>query len=187
MSYAYKRNPLDDAVAPKERICRKRGEGHTPGCLAKGKKEGTGERYVRLIVAISYDKGVIACYPYQKMTGRFFASFIDEYFPRMFALADKGEENLFVQDNCPCQNSTLAKAAMTRTGANLLKFPARCADVLRHEKLFPVVSRKLQKQVTERQIARESYSDFEVRVITPFIPCQSGLLISSFPPCLSVF
>ena len=152
--------------------------------LGERKKEGTGGRYVRLIVAISYDKGVIACYPYQKMTGRFFASFIDEYFPRMFALADKGEENLFVQDNCPCQNSTLAKAAMTRTGANLLKFPARCADVLCHEKLFPVVSRKLQKQVTERQIARESYSDFEVRVINTFYSVPIGTvnkLISSMP------
>ena len=184
VSYAYKRNPLDDAVAPKGRIWRKRAEGHTTGCLAKGKKEGTGGRYVRLIVAISYDKGVIACYPYQKMTGRFFASFIDENFPRMFALADKGEENLFVQDNCPCQNSTLAKAAMMRTGANLLKFPARCADVLCHENLFPVVSRKLQKQVTERQIARESYSDFEARVINTFYSVPIGTvnkLISSMP------
>ena len=70
VSYVYKRNPLDQALAPKARIWRKRGEGLTTGCLAKGKKEGTGGRYVRLIVAISYDKGIIACYPYTKMTGR---------------------------------------------------------------------------------------------------------------------
>ena len=42
VSYAYKRNPLDQALAPKERIWRKQGEGLTTGCLAKGKKEGTG-------------------------------------------------------------------------------------------------------------------------------------------------
>ena len=42
VSYVYKRNPLDQALAPKARIWRKRGEGLTTGCLAKGKKEGTG-------------------------------------------------------------------------------------------------------------------------------------------------
>ena len=117
VSYVYKRNPLDQALARKARIWRKRGEGLTTGCLAKGKKEGTGGRYVRLIVAISYDKGIITCYPYRKITGRLFANFIDEYFPGMFLQADKGEDNLFVQGNCPCQNSVLAKAALRRTRA----------------------------------------------------------------------
>ena len=184
VSYAYKRNPLDQALAPKERIWRKRGEGLTTGCLAKGKKEGTGGKYVRLVVAISYNKGVILCHPYEKMTGRFFANFIDEHFPTMFTLSDKGNENLFVQDNCPCQNSALAKAAMRRTRANLLKFPARCADVLCHENLFPMVSRKLQKQVIEQQITRESYPAFKTRVINTFysVPIDTvNKLISSMP------
>ena len=59
VSFTYKRNPLDQARAPKSQIGRKRGEGLTTGCLAKGKKEGTGGKYVRPIVAISYCKGVI--------------------------------------------------------------------------------------------------------------------------------
>ena len=46
------------------------------------------------------------------MTGRYFANFIEEHSPRLFQMADKGEENLFVQDNCPCQNSAFTKAAM---------------------------------------------------------------------------
>ena len=167
---------MDQALAPKARIWRKRGEGLTTGCLAKGKKEGTGGRYVRLIVAISYDKGIIACYPYTKMTGRLFANFIDDYFPGMFLQADKGGESLFVQDNCSCQNSVLAKAALRRTGANLLKFPAQCADVLWHENLFPVVARKLEKQATERQITRESYSEFEARVINTFYSIPIGTI-----------
>ena len=54
---AYKRNPLDQALAPKGRVWRKRSEGLTPGCTAKGKKTGTGGRVVKLMVAISYDKG----------------------------------------------------------------------------------------------------------------------------------
>lgn len=35
---------------------------------------------MKLIVAVSYNKGVIACHPYEKMTGRFFAAFIEEHF-----------------------------------------------------------------------------------------------------------
>ena len=142
---------------------------------------------MRLIVALSYDKGVIACYSYQKMAGYFLASFMEEHFVEMFPLADKGEEDLVVQDNCPCQNSTLAKVAMTRSHANLLNFPARCADVLCHKSLFWVVSQKLKKQVTEHQIARELYSEFKVQNINTFYSGQWGPLISSFPPCLSVF
>ena len=82
-SIVYKRNALDQARTPKGRIWRKAGEGVSTGCLAKGKKEGTGGNYVKLIVAISYDKGVICCHPYEKMTGRFFASFIEENFPHV--------------------------------------------------------------------------------------------------------
>ena len=128
---------------------------------------------MRLIVAISHDKGIIACYPYRKMTGPLFANFIDEYFPGMFLQADKGGDNLFVQDNCPCQNSVLAKAALRRTRANLLKFPARCADVLCHENLSLC---KLEKQATERQITRESYSEFEERVINTFYSIPIGTI-----------
>ena len=32
---------------------------------------------MRLIAAISYDKGIIACYPYRKMTDRLFAYFMN--------------------------------------------------------------------------------------------------------------
>jgi hypothetical protein len=53
--------PLDQALAPKGRVWRKRSEGLTPGCTAKGQKTGTGGRVVKLMVAISYDKGVVIC------------------------------------------------------------------------------------------------------------------------------
>ena len=35
---------------------------------------------MKLIVVVSYNKGVIACHPYEKMTGHFFAAFIEEHF-----------------------------------------------------------------------------------------------------------
>ena len=49
-SYTFKTNPLDQAHAPKGRIWRKPSEGMAIGCLAKGRKEGTGGKYVKLIV-----------------------------------------------------------------------------------------------------------------------------------------
>ena len=42
-----------------------------------------------LMVAISFNKGVVICKTYEKLDGRYFAGFIDENFESMFALADK--------------------------------------------------------------------------------------------------
>ena len=44
VSFAFKTNPLQFARAPKARIWRKRCEGLSFGCTAKGRKEGTGEK-----------------------------------------------------------------------------------------------------------------------------------------------
>ena len=56
----------------------------------------------------------------KKMTGQFFANFIAVHFRRMFEQADKGEENVFVQDNCPCQNFAFAKSAMRQVPCQVL-------------------------------------------------------------------
>ena len=48
-AFAYKRNPLDQALAPKARVWRKRSEGLALGCTAKGRKTGTGGRMVKLM------------------------------------------------------------------------------------------------------------------------------------------
>ena len=57
----YKGNPLDQAFAPKASVWNKRSEGLTPGCAAKGQKTESGCRVVKLMVALSYDKGVAIC------------------------------------------------------------------------------------------------------------------------------
>ena len=64
VSFVYKTNPLDQARAPKGRVWRKRSEGLTQGCLAKGSKSGVGGRVAKLMVAISYGKGVVVCERY---------------------------------------------------------------------------------------------------------------------------
>ena len=42
-------------------------EGQAEGCTVKGKKEGSGGRVLELFVAISYNKVVIACHPYEHL------------------------------------------------------------------------------------------------------------------------
>ena len=54
------------ARAPKARVRRKKSEGLAPGCIEKGHKEGTGGKVLRLMVAISYNKGLICCEPYRR-------------------------------------------------------------------------------------------------------------------------
>ena len=95
--FAYKRNPLDQAFAPKARVWNKRSEGLTPGCTAKGQKTGSGGRVVKLMVALSYDKGVAICKACDKLDDRYFANFIDENFESMFAVADKSQMRLWLQ------------------------------------------------------------------------------------------
>ena len=48
----------------KHKYGEKKSEGLAHGCITKGQKEGTGGKVLRLLVAISYDKGVICCEPY---------------------------------------------------------------------------------------------------------------------------
>ena len=119
------------------------------------------------------------------MTGRYFANFIEEHSPRLFQMADKGEENLFVQNNCPCQNFAFAKAAMEKARCSVLNLPPKSADVHCIENLLPVISRKLEKQPTEKQITKESYSEFDARVINTFysvsVATINNLIASGMP------
>ena len=57
VSFYHKHNPLDDTRTPKGKILRKRKEGLT--MTAKGMHKGWGGRVVKMILAISYGKGVI--------------------------------------------------------------------------------------------------------------------------------
>ena len=75
VSFVHKTNPMDQARAPRGRAWRKASEGQ--GCLAKGSKAGTGGKLVKMIVAISYNKGMIIWEQYDRMCGAFLEGFID--------------------------------------------------------------------------------------------------------------
>ena len=63
------------------------------------------------------------------MDGPFFASFINSRFKILFAKASKHASNLFVQDNCPVQNSNIVKETLKGNKIEQLKIPARSPDL----------------------------------------------------------
>ena len=63
--FYHKMNPLDDARSPQGKVWRKRKEGLT--VTAKGSHVGSGGRVVKIIVAISFEKGVIFCEKYETL------------------------------------------------------------------------------------------------------------------------
>lgn len=165
VSFTYKRRPKDQALAPRGRVWRKKSEGLKRGCTSKGSKEGTGGKLVKLIVATSYDKGVIEVYEYEHLDGPAFAAFIKERFRGMFERAGKTPSRLFLQDNAPNQNCACVRGALRRAKAKQLDFPPRSGDLNPIENLFKRVKDLLHKQAVRRDIKYETYHDFKARVI----------------------
>ena len=71
---------MDDARAPQGRVWRKR---KGLSVTAKGSHVGSGGRVVKMIVAISFGKGVIYCEEYEKLDGTYFAIFVRRNFGDM--------------------------------------------------------------------------------------------------------
>ena len=135
------------------------------GCTAKGGKLGSGGKVVKVVVAISYGKGAIVCHQCDKLGGSYFAEFVQDNFENMFRITNKNGSRLFVQDNCPVQNSASACHALHVKKAKQLKLPPRSGDIHCIETFFHVVKVELDKQVLELNITRETYKEFSERVI----------------------
>ena len=164
VSFYYKKNPAGQARAPRGRIWRQKSEGLKQGCTAKGSKEGSGGKVLKLLVAITHGKGVIDCYRYEKMDGPFFASFVNSRFKILFAKASKRASNLFVQDNCPVQNSNIVKETLKENQIEQLKIPARSPDLNPIENLFHRVKNKLRLDALNDNINCETFDEFTARV-----------------------
>ena len=84
----------------------------------------------------------------------------------MFAMADKQVGRIWVQDGDPSQNCTKAKEAMSCLFSQLLKIPPRISpDLNPTENLFNVVSQTLKKDAIKQNITKETYEEFQQRVI----------------------
>ena len=105
------------------------------------------------------------CHRYDKLHGAHFAKFVQDNFENMFRLANKNGSRLFVQDNCPVQNSSLARRALRDKRTKQLKLPPRSGDIHCIENLFHAVKVELDKQALELNITRETYEELSERVI----------------------
>ena len=158
--FAFKTNPMDQARAPRSRIWRRKSEGLDAGCTAKGAKVGSGGKVLRLMVAISYNEGVVICEQYEHMNGPYFANFIRTHFEAMFSRADKSGSRIFIQDGDPSQNSALATNAMQEVNAELLLIPPRSPDLNPIENIFKIVGDDLRKQALDHKIRSETFDEF---------------------------
>ena len=165
VGFYFKTHPADQARAPRGRIWRTKSEGLKRGCTAKGSKEGSGGKVLKILVAFSYGKGVIECYPYEKMDGPSFASFVNDRFDSMFDKAQRRGQRLFVQDNDPAQNCASVRKALRLKKATQLKIPPRSPDLNPIENMFKRVKDILREQALERNIERETFTEFSERVI----------------------
>ena len=139
------------------------------GCTSKGGKVGSTGKVVKVIVAVSYSKGAIVCHQYDKLDGAYFAKFVQVNFENMFRLANKNGSQLFVQDNCPVQNSVLARRALHDKIARQLKLPPRSGDIHCIENFFHAVKVELDKQALELNITHKPFEEFSDRVIRTII------------------
>ena len=160
--FAYKRNPLDQAFAPKAREWRKPNEGLDYQCTTKGQKEGT--KQARFMVAISYDRGVVMCEQYTSMTGEICAKMMDSCLPQAFALSINPDDKRFVQDGDPCQNSAAVRDILEGLGAELVKIPARSADLNPIENLFNLAGVAIEEDTKKKNITKQTFEEFSARV-----------------------
>ena len=160
----HKRNPSNHATTLRTRTWRKVGEGLKIDCTAKGKKEGVAGKMVKFMVAIAHGKGVVAAIPYSgNINGEKFAGIIDEHFPNLFDHSANAHNRVFLQDDCPSQNSAIARQALGRAKAWVFPIPARSPDCNPIENVFHLVGKKLKRDALQNKITQESLHEFEER------------------------
>ena len=160
--FIYKTNPLDQALAPKACEWRKFNEGLAFGCTAKGRKEG--ETQAKFMVAILYNRGVVMCEQYTKISGEKFAKMVDRHFPQAFALSINPHDQKFLQDGDPSQNSACAMEILENIGATVVKIPARSPDLNPIENFFNLVDRAIFEDTIQKNITSETFTEFSTRI-----------------------
>eukprot|EP00794_Sanderia_malayensis_P001901 gene1901-2159_t len=183
--WPHKTNPCMTVRTSRTLIWKKRCESLSLHCTARGKKEGSGSRMARFMVAISYGRGVISCIQYNKqIDGEFCYEFIREHFPGMFENSANAKGKLFLQDGDPNQNSKRAHEGIESIGCRVLKIPARSPDLNPIENVFHLVGTKLQKDSLEKNIVKETYEQFCNRIKKTMMEFPSEVIdrtIASMP------
>ena len=161
--FEFKTNPLGQARAPASREWRRRGEGLSIGCVAKGKKEGSVN--ANFMVAISYGAGAVLCSQYfGPITGEKFANIVRNDLPQAFASSSNPRVKRMLMDGCPRQNCRVALDTIQNVGGLVFSIPPRSPDINPIENFFHLVSKQLRRQAIQRNITRESFVQFSDRV-----------------------
>ena len=108
--FDWKQNLKDQVLAPKGRIWRRKGEGLEPGCTTRAGKAGTTN--LNFMISISHSKRVILC---ERYYGTIIGDKFSNVFSRIFFGIEKSvnlKAKKIVQDNCPRQNSAVAKKVL---------------------------------------------------------------------------
>ena len=170
VGWAHKSNPSEHAVTLRTRSWRKKCEGLTINCTAKGKREGDGGRMAKFMVAISYGKGVIKAIHYDgRINGEKFASIVRKNFPELFAKSANPHTSVFLQDGDTSQNAAPVKEALKEVCAEVFPIPAKSPDTNPIENIFHLCGKRIRREGRSLRITKESYEDFVKR-------CQKTLL-----------
>ena len=130
---------MDQAMAPKYLVWRKKNERLIKGGTSNGNKSGCGG-IVACFLAISLGKEICYCKHYEKLSGKIFAEFVENNFIEIFKSSCKSTGNVFVEDGDPTQNSKAAKTALDKIGAVQFSIHPRSPD------LNPIKNGKKNKQ-----------------------------------------
>ena len=130
---------MDQAMAPKYLVWRKKNERLIKGGTSNGNKSGCGG-IVACFLAISLGKEICYCKFYEKLSGKIFAEFVENNFIEIFKSSCKSTGNVFVEDGDPAQNSKAAKTALDKIGAVQFSIHPRSPD------LNPIKNGKKNKQ-----------------------------------------
>ena len=161
--FSYKKNPLDQALAPGARGWRMRSEELTVGCTATGNKERNQQAH--FMVAIAYGKDAIMCTQYKgRINGPKFADMVLEDFPSAFEQSANAVTKRFFQDGDPRQNSAVARRALNEIGAIIFEIPPRNPDLNPIENFIHLINMELKKDTISRHIQSESFEQFSERV-----------------------
>lgn len=166
-AFHHKSQPREHAKTLTGRVWRKRTEGLSFGCTAKGRKVGSGGRVVRVHAAVAYGHGVVLAKPYRKLSAKRFAKFVKKEFPAAFdtCQATRNTPRMYLQDGDPSQNSERARKELRRLEATALKIPPRSPDLNPIENVFKLLGDQLKKDAIQLNIEHESFRAFKRRVL----------------------
>ena len=164
VGFEYKTNPQGEARSPATRAWRKKSEGLSIHCVAKGKKEG--KRNANFMVAFGYGCGVIMNVQYfGQITGTKFSDIVRDHFPSAFQRSPNPRGKRFLMDGCPRQNSKLSKKAIDAVGGKIFSIPPRSPDLNPIENFFHLAGNRLRAEAIEKKISSETFEEFSQRVV----------------------